>query len=105
MSSATGISWYHRRDYEALRAIFADVPPTYEEWHRKARELERQALRIGSRVIRVYVDPIEFPKWCEQTGNKIDASGRVAFGSAVAAQTLSKESVESTKKTKVWKLP
>ena len=104
-SSATGISWYHRRDYKALRAIFVDVPETYDEWQTRALELERQALRTGSRVIRVYVDPIEFPKWCEMTGNRIDASGRVAYGSAIAAQTLSNERAASTKKTKSWKMP
>ncbi|MDB5344415.1 MAG: hypothetical protein JWP89_2792 [Schlesneria sp.] len=106
--SATGISWYHRRDYEALLAVFVDaaaLPHTYDEWLAKAKELEREVQRRGSRVIRAYVDPIEFPKWCRTTGHKTDASGRVAYGSSVCAETISSERAASTKKTKTWKIP
>lgn len=105
---ATGISWYHRGDYEALLTIFTDsgsLPASYDEWLQRAEDLERQVQRTGSRVIRAYVDPVEFPKWCRLTGNKADASGRVAFGSAVAAEILDKERQASTKKTKTWKIP
>jgi hypothetical protein len=106
--SATGISWYHKRDYEALLSVFVDaasLPRTYDEWLVKAIELEREAKRRGSRVIRAYVDPIEFPKWCRTTGHKTDASGRVAYGSSICAATLSSEQAASTKKTKQWKVP
>lgn len=106
--SATGISWYHRQDYEALLSIFTDglsLPRNYDEWLVRAEDLERKVQRNGKRVIRAYVDPVEFPKWCKSTGNKTDASGRLAFGSAFAAETLSKEHADSTKKTKTWEIP
>ncbi len=106
--SATGISWYRKRDYEALLSVFVDaasLPRTYDEWLAKAMELEREVKRRGSRVIRAYVDPIEFPKWCRTTGHKTDASGRVAYGSSICAATLSDERAASTKKTKQWKIP
>lgn len=106
--SATGISWYRPDDYYVLRKIFADggsLPQTYEQWLVLAMDLEKQVRRSGSRVIRAYLDPVEFPKWCRLTGNKIDASGRVAYGSAFAAETLSKEAAASNKKTKTWKIP
>lgn len=106
--SATGISWYHPHDYDVLRKLFLDggsLPKTYEQWLTLATDLEKQVRRSGSRVIRAYLDPVEFPKWCRLTGNKVDASGRVAFGSAFAAETLSKEAAASNKKTKTWKIP
>lgn len=106
--SATGISWYHRHDYAALLSVFSDgntFPPSYDDWLQRAEDLERQVRRTGSRVVRVYVDPVEFPKWCRSTGNKVDSSGRVAFGSAITAETLSKERADSNKKTKTWKIP
>lgn len=106
--SATGISWYRPQDYDALRRMFTDgasLPQTYEQWLILAMDLEKQVRRSGSRVIRAYVDPVEFPKWCRLTGNKTDASGRVAFGSSFAAETLSKEAAASNKKTKTWKIP
>jgi hypothetical protein len=107
-ASATGISWYHRGDYEALLGIFVDgasLPQSYDDWLAQATDLERQVRRSGGRVIRAYVDPVEFPKWCLLTGNQVDASGRVAYGSAFAAETLSKERASSNKKTKTWKTP
>jgi hypothetical protein len=106
--SATGISWYHRRDYAALLTVFVDgasFPRTYDEWLAKAIELEKDVRRRGSRVVRAYVDPIEFPKWCRITGHKMDASGRVAYGSSVCAEKISSEYAASTKRTGEFAIP
>lgn len=105
--AATGISWYHRRDYPALLNLFADAasfPASYDDWLSRAQDLERQVKRTGGRVIRVYVDPESFAQWCRQTGHPLNASGRVAFSSAVAARTISRERADSNKKTKKWNL-
>jgi hypothetical protein len=107
-ASATGISWYRKGDYAAILALFTDaagLPATFEEWLAQAKGIERQIKRTGGRAIRAYIDPVEFPKWCQQTGNKLDASGRMAFGSAFAAETLTKERAAASTKTKSWKIP
>ena len=107
-ASATVISWYHQRDYQSLLAIFGDassLPLTYKAWLEQATELERQVQRSGGRVIRAYLDPVEFPKWCKLHGKRVDASGRIAYGSEFAAETLSKESAGANKKTRSWEIP
>lgn len=106
--SATGISWYHKRDYATLLTVFVDgatFPRTYDEWLAKAKELEKDVQRRGSRVVKAYVDPIEFPKWCRITGHKTDASGRVAYSSSVCAEKISSEYAASTKRTGEFSIP
>ncbi|MEK6259230.1 MAG: hypothetical protein AABP62_11495 [Planctomycetota bacterium] len=90
----TGIGWYRRGDYEALRAIFTDghvLPPTFDEWLERAKDVEKQAKRQGMRTVRAYIDPTEFPKWCADRGLNLDKDGRAAFGNTFAHDVLVKE--------------
>jgi hypothetical protein len=106
--SATGITWYRKVDYATVLSLFSDssgLPRTYEDWLKQAKAVEREVRRSGGRAIRAYIDPVEFPIWCQKTGNRMDASGRMAFGSAFAAGILSQERAASTGKTKAWKVP
>ena len=78
-----GLAWYRREDYPKLLSIFDDadsLPPSYDEWLEKAKDIESDLIIRGHRVIRATIDPETFPAWCAAKGLKPDASARTRFG-------------------------
>src|SRR5690348_1955772 len=90
---ALGIAWYRAEDYDRLKAMFVDgdeLPDTYEEWLKKAREVVGVMTLDRQPVEKIWIDPIAFPKWCSEHGQKLDASARTRYA-AEAARAISRE--------------
>jgi len=69
--TAIGISWYRPETFDLCLAAFDDaieMQDTYEEWLSDAERLEADAKERGLPVLRIYIDPVEFPKWCRREG-------------------------------------
>lgn len=88
-----GIAWYRLEDYPAIKSVMADghtLPGTYSEWRARAEQVEKQRRRHGQQVVRVYLDPIEFPRWCQARGLNVDADGRREFANVGAKDAYQK---------------
>jgi|SRR4051812_7449569 hypothetical protein len=84
---AVGISWYGRKDYNRARLIMVDrhvLPPTFDEWRKKAGAQESEAKRKGFVVVRARIDPDKFLEWCREKSLPVDAKARTAFAAEVA---------------------
>ena len=71
--------WYKQEDYDALRAIFQDgdqLPPTYDEWLKKAEAKKAEGEAEGDQVVKVFIDPETFPEWCRIKNLPMDANSR-----------------------------
>ena len=88
---ATGMVWFQPENYERLAGMFEDhagISSTYEEWF-YAAECRRQELeKSGVRVLRVDLDPDEFPAWCKSVGMRLNAESRKAYASYIACKLL-----------------
>ena len=93
--SAAGIAWFRTaKDYRDLLAIFPDadiLPDTYEDWLAKAKAVEKIKKAEGSRPLRAYIEPGNFPKWCADNGCDVNAHGRAEFAAAYAAKIVLEE--------------
>ena len=91
IGQATGIVWFRAENYDQLAAMFEDgitAGVSYDDWL-YAAETRRQALEgAGARVMRVVIDPEEFPRWCKTAGKKLDAEGRKAYTAYIASKLL-----------------
>ena len=85
---AVGIPWYRREDFPALIAMFEDGPvfDSFEQWQARAEELEREFQRAGHVVVRAYLDPGEFARWCLRNGVDADRESRGDFAIEVVEQ-------------------
>lgn len=84
-----GMSWYKEHDYIRLRKIFDDgdnLPLTYAEWLQKAQNGFDMFTAQGHIVIKAYIDPESFPKWCLERGYGIDAKSRIEFANLKAME-------------------
>ncbi|QDU47716.1 hypothetical protein [Gimesia panareensis] len=89
-----GICWYHPEDYQECRKLFAATDPlqdTYAEWLKQAEIIELQTKAQGAIVVRTFVDPKTFPKWCKKHGIKKMDSGARSEYSQVKAREMSQE--------------
>jgi len=84
--------WYREEHYQQLLAIFDDadlLPPTYHQWQTRAEEKKAEIETAGDQVIKVFIDPETFPKWCEEKNLAKDANARSQLALEVAkAQTF-----------------
>ena len=74
--------WYREEDWDQLIEIFSDVdllPTTFNEWLEKANQNLLVAEKSGDMVVKVFIDPEEFPAWCTKLGKKTDAESRTQF--------------------------
>lgn len=88
---AAGISWYRREDYPRALDIMEDahvLPPTCDEWERKAERQEREWQSRGFVVVRAIIDPEQFPAWCARRGLHVDAKARMRFANEVAFRSI-----------------
>lgn len=82
-----GIPWYRQKDWKKLRRIFKDadlLDDSFESWLKKAQRLFQETERSGAFVVKAYIDPTDFPKWCAQRGLDVDARARADFAADVA---------------------
>jgi hypothetical protein len=85
---ALGIPWYRREDYPRILEIMADrevLPPTFNEWRKRASQVEGGAKAQGMIVVRAVIDPDKFSDWCRARGLDIDARARTSFANDLAA--------------------
>lgn len=78
----SGIPWCRSQDYDRLLTIFEDAgtfPATYTEWITVAEAKIRYFESMGKHVVKVPIDPNEFPRWCVSNGYRTDAKGRIEF--------------------------
>lgn len=87
--SAVGIPWYRREDYPRILRIMRDrkvLPPTYDAWLVKAKQVVEDYKRKGSVTFEAYIDPDTFPDWCRSRGLHVDAGARMEYANLVAMQ-------------------
>lgn len=84
-----GLPWYTRKNWPALKAIFADADTlhdTFDEWRSSVAAVESQLRHEGFIVERVDIDPEAFPQWCKSQGLITDARARSTFAAEVARE-------------------
>ena len=84
---ATGIPWYRREDWDALKRILEDsdkLHDSFDDWRKAAGGLENHLRSQGHVVERAYIDPDTFPDWCRSRGLNVDAHARTEFANSVA---------------------
>lgn len=84
------LAWYAQGDWSAWAKITGGSrldPPTWENWLRHAEREVQAHERLGRRVIKVPVTPVELAFWCQERSRKVDsravaeyAADRVAAG-------------------------
>lgn len=79
---ATGVPWYIRQDYPRILGIMEDrdlLPPTYDQWRKRADIAKREIERLGGVAIEVTLDPETFSAWRAARGLHIDARARSLY--------------------------
>lgn len=79
--------WYREEHYDQLLSIFDDaklLPPVYKEWLGRAEEKRAEVEAAGDQVVKVFIDPDTFPKWCAEKNLKKDANARSQLAIEVA---------------------
>ncbi len=79
--------WYKKEDWDILRDMFVDthlLPLTFEDWLDRAEAMRSQVAATGDTVMKVFIDPETFPKWCEDKGLPMDAEARSQLAIEVA---------------------
>lgn len=85
------IAWFKPENYLPLKVLFEDgdaLHDTFFEWEKSANDLQRIAREAGHQVVRVDIDPLEFPKWCAARGLKLVAASRSRYASEVGRKYL-----------------
>ncbi len=80
-----GAFWIREDEYSAVLNILEDgekLPATWAEWEKMAKEMKTGLEAYGHIVDRVYIDPIQFPKWCSDHGTTTGRQGRKMFVAA-----------------------
>ena len=82
-----GIPWYCRETYAEVKAAMRDaeaMPGSYDEWLDQAQRAERQILREGRMVARVFLTVPNLSTYCLSRGLPLASEGRVRFATEVA---------------------
>jgi hypothetical protein len=91
----TGIPWFRKDDWEALRELFGDdndpFPETWEAWYASAIAAEAYLNRHGWRIIRVHIQAAEFRDWCRDLDIAPDANARARWANGIAARKVKQE--------------
>ncbi|EPF5011074.1 TPA: hypothetical protein ACXJQA_005973 [Pseudomonas aeruginosa] len=91
--SGIGMMWFkNATQYAQFLAIFEDahvMPTTYSQWFKRANGAYEQFLRQGAFVVKAQASPEEFKAWCAKHGHRLNADGRMAFGSFKAMEKFS----------------
>lgn len=77
-----GMAWYKPENFEQLIGMFEDgstIRLSYPQWL-KAAELGADGHeRAGKKVVKINIDPVEFPRWCAAKGMGMNAQSRIAY--------------------------
>lgn len=79
--------WYKEEHYAELLTLFDDaelLPLTYQHWLARAEEKKAEVEAGGDQVIKVFIDPVTFPEWCEKRNLAKDANARSQLAIEVA---------------------
>jgi hypothetical protein len=88
---AVGIPWYREEDFDRLRAMFSDgskIGTTFGGWLHSAEAVYEKLTSEGHVVVKAYIDPETFPKWCAANGKELNAAGRNAYAGGCAAEKV-----------------
>jgi hypothetical protein len=89
--SAAGIAWYHRQVYPSILRLMVDaaqLPPTYDEWRKKAEAIERDLQNRGHAIKRVMIEPDLFASWCREHGLPPDARARSRYAGDIVYMSM-----------------
>lgn len=91
--SVQAMVWYKEEHWDTLKAMFADgdmLPPSFNEWRKRAEAMKAEVEAAGDAVIKVYIDPETFPEWCQRKGLPMNSEARSQLAIEVAqAQSFS----------------
>jgi hypothetical protein len=79
---SVGVFWIRENEYAGVRKILEDgdrLPATWIEWEKMATEMKVGLEAYGHIVDRIYIDPIQFPKWCAEHRTTTGRQGQKMF--------------------------
>lgn len=82
IKNIVGMAWYQPENFQPLRDMYEDgnlLQPTYVDWRQTAETAVLAHQVKGVRVVKVDIDPVEFPKWLASKGLRMNAQGRLAY--------------------------
>lgn len=85
--SIQAMVWYKEEHWDILKEMFTDghmLPPSYQEWLKRAEAMQADAQAAGDAVIKVYIDPETFPAWCKEKGVEMNSEARSQLAIEVA---------------------
>jgi hypothetical protein len=88
---AVGIPWYRQQDFDRLKAMFSDglkIGTSFGGWLDSAEKVYQKLTGEGHVVVKAYIDPEVFPKWCAAHGKELHAAGRTAYANECAAEKV-----------------
>jgi len=78
------LAWFTPATYAAHRRLDpAGLPRRFDQWRRRAEEIERIAETQGLTVRRVLLDPQQLAAWCEAHGTDVNSQTRAAFAATL----------------------
>ena len=89
--AATGMAWYEREDWAALKALFTDsekLHADYDDWLAAAELGFKSMTDRGHLVIKVPISPSTFATWCAEKGLEPDAHARSMYASLKARDII-----------------
>lgn len=87
--SIQAMVWYKEEDWDTLMGLFSDshlLPKNYSDWLTKAEEMVKKVEGSGDVVMKVFIDPVTFPAWCQEKGKEMDSHARTELAIEVATQ-------------------
>ncbi len=87
--SIQAMVWYKKEDWDGLMKLFPDshlLPKTYDDWLVRAEEMQKKVEKAGDIVIKVFIDPVNFPAWCKERGKQPDMEARTQLAIEVASK-------------------
>lgn len=81
--TATGLAWYAREDWAALKALFTDahkLHANYDDWLKAAELGFKTMTDNGNLVFKVPIVPSVFAAWCQEEGIPPDSYARNKYG-------------------------
>ncbi len=87
--SIQAMVWYKEEDWDTLIGLFSDshlLPASYSEWLKKSEEMVKKVRSSGDVVMKVFIDPLTFPAWCQEKGKAMDKHARTELAIEVATE-------------------
>ena len=81
------LAWFAPGSYAAHRRLDPiGLPRRFDQWRRRAEEIERLAEAQGFTVRRVLLDPEHLAAWCEARGTDVNSQARSTLAATLGAQ-------------------